>query len=232
MRNTIYYFTGTGNSLYIAQQLKKQLEDCQIESMTKEPPKKPIGGQEENIGFIFPVYYWGMPRIVKKFVEKLDINKGTYVFCIVNYGRFKVDTLGLLNDVLQPKGVELSYGYGVKMPGNYIINFGSKSPEKIHEMMENVNVKLDEIAKAITKKEVLPIKRLFTRISKWGNSSIYKNIEKFDEKFKATEKCTGCGTCSKICPVQNIKLNNQKPSWLHHCERCMACIQWCPQEAI
>ena len=88
MRNTIYYFTGTGNSLYIAQQLKKQLEDCQIESMTKESPKKPIGGQEENIGFIFPVYYWGMPRIVKKFVEKLDINKGTYVFCIVNYGRF------------------------------------------------------------------------------------------------------------------------------------------------
>jgi len=25
---------------------------------------------------------------------------------------------------------------------------------------------------------------------------------------------------------------NEKPSWLHRCEQCLACLQWCPQEAI
>lgn len=232
MRTIIYYFTGTGNSLYIAHQLGKQLGNCQIKSMSNEPPTPPVGGPEENIGFVFPVYYWGMPRIVKQFVEKLDIHKGTYIFAIVNYKGLKLDTLGLLNDVLQQKGSELAYGYGIKMPGNAITHYGPPSPEKTHKIIENANFKIDEVVKAIAKKEVRSIRRLGTRISKWGNSSMYKNIEKFDEKFTTTEKCTGCGICSEICPVQNIKLDGQKPGWQHHCERCMACIQWCPKEAI
>jgi hypothetical protein len=59
LKNIIYYFTGTGNSLYLTRQLGKQLENYQIESMTNDPPTQPVGGPNENIGFIFPVYYWG-----------------------------------------------------------------------------------------------------------------------------------------------------------------------------
>lgn len=232
MRTLIYYFTGTGNSLYIAQQLEKQLENCQIRSMSREPPTQPVGGPDENIGFVFPVYYWGMPMIVKRFVEKLDISKGAYIFAIVNYRGLKLDTLGLLNDILEQKNAELAYGYGIKMPGNSITNYGPPSPEKTHKIIENANFKIDEVAKAITKKEIVPIKRLGTLISKWGNSSIYKNIEKFDEKFTVTEKCNSCGICSEICPVQNIKIEDQTPTWQHHCEKCVACIQWCPKEAV
>lgn len=232
MKTVIYYFTGTGNSLHIARLLGKQLRDCQIRSMAEQPPARQVGGPEENIGFVFPVYYWGMPRIVKQFIEKLDLSEGTYCFAIVNYGGLKLDTLGLLNDVLRLKGAQLAYGYGIKMPGNYVINYGASSPEKISRITETANLELAKIAKAITKKEALPIKRSGTGISKWANGSIYKNIEKFDEKFTVTENCTGCGICNKVCPVNNIKLEAKKPTWQHHCERCMACIQWCPTEAI
>lgn len=228
----IYYFTGTGNSLYLTHQLGKQLGDCQIESMSNKQPTQPVGGPNENIGFIFPVYGWGMPRIVEKFVEKLNIKKETYCFAIANYRGLKLDTLGLLSDVLQQKSVELSYWEGIKMPGNSITYYGPPSPEKVQELMKNANFKIDEVAKAITKKEVRHIRRLGTFISKWGNDSMYKNIEKFDEKFTATDNCNGCSVCCDICPVQNIKLKNQKPIWQHHCERCLACIQWCPTEAI
>lgn len=232
MKTIIYYFTGTGNSLYIARQLGKQLENCQIRSMSRETPTKSVGGLDENIGFVFPVYYWGMPMIVKRFVEKLNIIKGTYIFAIVNYRGLKLDTLGLLNDVLKQKGVELAYGYGIKMPGNSITNYGPPSPEKTRKIIESANFKIDEVVKAAAKKEIVPIKRSGTCISRWGNNSIYKNIEKWDEKFTVTEKCNSCGICSEICPVQNIKLENQKPTWQHHCEKCVACIQWCPKEAI
>jgi formate hydrogenlyase subunit 6/NADH:ubiquinone oxidoreductase subunit I len=27
-------------------------------------------------------------------------------------------------------------------------------------------------------------------------------------------------------------MTHEKPSWLHRCEQCLACLQWCPQEAI
>ena len=60
--------------------------------MANEPPTEPVGGLEENIGFVFPVYFWGLPRVVKQFIEKLDMLKGTYIFAIANYKGFKFDT--------------------------------------------------------------------------------------------------------------------------------------------
>ena len=139
MGTIIYYFTGTGNSLYLARQLGKQLGSCQIESMAEQPPIQQVGGPDESIGFVFPVHGWGPPRIVKQFVEKLDIRKETYCFAIVNYMGLKLDTLGMLNDVLQQKGTKLAYGYGVKMPGNSIAYYGPPSPEKARKIIETAN---------------------------------------------------------------------------------------------
>ena len=53
-----------------------------------------------------------------------------------------------------------------------------------------------------------------------------------DKSFKVNEKCNGCGICSQICPVNNIKMINNKPKWLNHCETCLACYHWCPNRAI
>lgn len=41
-----------------------------------------------------------------------------------------------------------------------------------------------------------------------------------------------CGMCVKICPVKNIHIENNQVNWLGGCEQCMACIQYCPKEAI
>ncbi|MCG8569820.1 MAG: EFR1 family ferrodoxin [Spirochaetes bacterium] len=53
-----------------------------------------------------------------------------------------------------------------------------------------------------------------------------------DHGFTVTDQCIGCANCAKVCPVGDIKLEDQKPTWLHHCEQCFACLQWCPQSAI
>ena len=53
-----------------------------------------------------------------------------------------------------------------------------------------------------------------------------------DHGFSSNENCVSCGTCEKICPVDNVVLINGKPSWQHNCEQCFACLQWCPQSAI
>ena len=64
------------------------------------------------------------------------------------------------------------------------------------------------------------------------NRILYKNISNWDEKFVSNNKCTCCEQCAEICPVNNIKIENCHPVWQHHCERCLRCIQWCPNEAI
>jgi MinD superfamily P-loop ATPase len=53
-----------------------------------------------------------------------------------------------------------------------------------------------------------------------------------DKKFWVDDKCNRCGICSMVCPVSNIEMIDERPSWLHRCEQCLACLQWCPQEAI
>jgi len=53
-----------------------------------------------------------------------------------------------------------------------------------------------------------------------------------DRDFWTDNKCNGCEICGRVCPVGNIVFESGKPAWQHRCEQCLACIQWCPQEAI
>ena len=47
------------------------------------------------------------------------------------------------------------------------------------------------------------------------------------------EECTGCGTCKEACPVEAIKVENEKavvdPK---ACVDCGTCIEECPENVI
>jgi ferredoxin len=228
----IFYFSSTGNSLQITRQIAKELKDCAIKSMAAPPPGEPVGGPGETIGFVFPVYFLGLPRLVRSFVEKLKIRPGTYCFAFANYGGYGADALGMLDDILGRKGIGLSYADGVRMPGNYIVKYGAYPPAKVEQQIKNAASVVDQAAKAIGGKDRRPVKRRVVLFSKLINSLLYKGIAQWDRKFITTAKCTACGLCAQVCPVNNIKIQDGHPVWQHHCERCVACIQWCPSEAI
>jgi ferredoxin len=47
------------------------------------------------------------------------------------------------------------------------------------------------------------------------------------------EKCTGCGTCEEGCPVEAIKVENDKAVVdKEACVDCGTCIEECPEKAI
>ena len=233
MGSNIYCFSATGNSLTIARQIAQTLGDCTIQSMAAEPPDEPVGGPNQSIGFVFPVFYVGLPRLVKRFVEGLNIIEGTYCFAFINFGGTEADTPGMLEDILKEKGVHLSYAAGARMPGNYIVKYQAFAPDVVQKLIKNAMDKADEAAEAIAKGKLQPVKRNARLISKIANRNyLYKDIAEWDEKFNVTDKCTGCGLCAKVCPVSNIKMEDRRPFWQHRCERCLACIQWCPCEAI
>jgi Pyruvate/2-oxoacid:ferredoxin oxidoreductase delta subunit len=122
------------------------------------------------------------------------------------------------------------------MPGNYTPLYGAKSHTVQSKIFAKANVKINKIAAEIKsgKKGKLEANNKLVNyiFSKLLYNSAYKQIPEMDKTFWVDEKCNSCGICQKVCPVKNIKLENGKPVWLHHCEQCLACLQWCPTEAI
>jgi flavodoxin len=77
MESKIYYFSGTGNSLYVASKLeeKLKLEKIKITNKTIELKEK------ENIILIAPTYAMGLPLITHRFlkINKEKINKVYFI---------------------------------------------------------------------------------------------------------------------------------------------------------
>jgi ferredoxin len=233
MKTTLFYLTGTGNSLWVARTLAQALGGAEVKSIAVG--KKEKAADSRGIGLVFPVHIWGVPRLVLEFVRELKALHPDYAFAIaVNAGQV-ANTLVQLQKVLKKNGVNLSTGFEIPMPSNYIPWGGPGPREKQDQRFASAKKRISEIAAAIKDKEELPVERgpLWQRIL---FSPFYKmtfsQVPKMDRKFWVDEKCNQCSICSKVCPVQNITLQDGKPVWNHRCEQCFACLQWCPQEAI
>ena len=229
MHTVIFYFSSTGNSLQIARIIASELEDCLLKPMTSEIVDEPVGGPGRYIGFTFPVFNFGMPRLVKFFIENLKILPHTYCFAFISYGGYGADTLGMLEDILAQKNLQLAYANEVEMPKS---NASAPSDKTIEQVISSAIIKVEKAAKEIANRVKRPVKRKAACLTKVTNSWLYDNIAEYDKKFLVTDRCTNCGLCFKICPVSNIKIDDQHPVWLHHCEQCLKCFQWCPGEAI
>ena len=234
MKTTIYYWTGSGNSLWVARTLAQELGGAELESIAAGRQRKRTI-DSKVIGLVFPVHIWGVPRLILQFVKELKALQPDYVFAIaVNAGQV-ANTLVQLDKVLRKSGLTLSAGFEITMPSSYIPWGGPGPKEKQHQRFELAKGKISGIAAAIRAKDKGPVEKgplwqriLFTLFYKMS----FSQIPKMDRKFWIDEKCKPCSTCSKVCPAENITLQGGKPTWNQQCEQCFACLQWCPQEAI
>lgn len=235
MTTRIYYFSGTGNSLHVARMLARGLGETEVVAIPqaiRQPPATPA----ERIGFVFPVYMWGMPLIVERFCRQLQADSSTFCFGVVTCGGSAGGTLAQLERTLACRGLTLALGAVVQMPGNYTPLYGAPSESTQRKLFEKAELRLDSILEAIRAGRRGQVDRgsWFSRtvmsgfVYRFGS----KHLAAGDVKFLADEKCNGCGVCAKVCPVGNIALQDGRPAWQHRCEQCMACLQWCPQEAI
>jgi ferredoxin/flavodoxin len=235
MATTIFYFTGTGNSLMVSRDLAVELGETKLVSIPKAIHEKEIDLTDERIGFIFPVYFFGIPLIIRDFIKKLKLDNQKYIFCVVNSGGTPGASLEQISKLLIAQGSKLNAGFHIEMPGNYIPMYNPPVDEKCKALFEAEKQKIKEVGKLIKACENTGIEKGKLNFTKVFAPIIYKHSAKFykdAEKFQVTSKCDGCGICDRVCPVSNIEFNSKKPVWLNKCQQCLACIQWCPQKAI
>lgn len=234
MENIIFYFSGTGNSLAVAKDIAKKIDNTELISISEALKKGPVKLSNERIGFVFPSYYACMPPIVKRFISTLDFQGTQYLFGVVTFGGAYGMTLAQLSQTIAERQGVLNAGFSVRMPGNYIDKY-SAWPSSIQKIvLKREKKKVDQIASAVKEKSLarIPQGSLLLRLSEKTDYNLIANFGNMANNFHATKKCNGCGSCEKICPVDNIKLTDTHPVWGNTCEHCVACIQWCPQQAI
>ena len=95
--------------------------------------------------------------------------------------------------------------------------------------------KLKKLAEAISKNEARPYPRANAFVRKKRNSKMdpYLELQKYaDNPFTVSDECISCGLCSRVCPCNNLAIENGRPVFMHHCANCMACVVNCPKQAI
>lgn len=233
MKTSIFYFTGTGNSLYVAKYISKNIEDSEVIAIPKFLNKEQFETDSERIGIVFPLYYGGLPEIVIEFLQKIKIRRDAYIFAIATKAMSKGHAMNQIDELLLKRETSLNSGFYLTMPGNYIKMYNMKSKGTAESIIKKANSKMDSILEQIKKRENTKIDESALKcITKKLYSNFIEKVHTEDAKFYVTNDCSECGLCEKICPVNNITMKDGKPVWNHNCQDCMACIQLCPNKAV
>lgn len=221
----IFYFTATGNSLYIARLLGGG-EPFSIPAVLR-------GGERvfasEKIGLVFPVFCLGIPRIVRTFLQTVSL-RAEYLFAVMTCGNMAGDCGGLLQACMARNGQRLDYAERIVMPDNYLPFFdAARQRARKLDIEEHATAIARDVAAARhgVRRGGL-IVRGITRAAQLFQPMLFKACR----KFVVTDACTACGICLRVCPVRNIELVDSRPRFGRECEGCLACAHHCPSRAI
>ena len=251
MSTGIYYFSGTGNSLVVARDIAEKI-DGKLVSMSSVMREESVKPEADLIGLVFPVFYatndCGIPLIVARFVRKLENLGSKYVFAVCTCGYMPGTTIENLRKAIASRGGKLAAGFTLRMSSKKLDErkqqkMRVKRMKKLDFVCEYVNARREgrfETRGLLRKIVLAPLRALekpifmyrYKKLSNTSQNSFSELIPLADASFRTNENCTSCGTCARVCPVNNIEMVDGKPVWLHRCENCYACYGWCPENAI
>ena len=225
----IYFFSATGNSEWVANQLAVGTGDTavSITGLRKKKQTPPPVKAGETLGIVFPVYAFAPPRFVIEFVKRLEVDPGAFVFGVCTMGEAAGDSFRLLR-----KHMRVDSCYSIRMPNNYIIMKGCEPEEKIREKIAAAKKRIPEICASVKAKKIEFDVRKGPGAFLSAFGSWLFNRFAGDKKFRTEDTCTGCGLCAELCPLDNITIETGRPVWHGDCMQCMACVQHCPAQAI
>ena len=236
----IFYFSGTGNSYYVASKIASRSGE-ELAPIARLMQNAGDGYEYtlqdgEIIGFVYPIYAWAPPRIVLDFISKLKLlnYEGHYIFSIATCGDDTGNSLKVLRKSLQKKDLVLSAGFSVRMPNNYVCMM-DVDPERLkQEKLDAAEAAIANICDAIEERSKVNTDKLasgFPGLKTALVAPLFNNFGIRPQKFFVDDRCTGCGICEKVCCYENIKVNG-RPVWGNQCSQCFACLHYCPVKAI
>jgi len=231
----LYWFSGTGNSLAAARALAAALGQVPLIAVSQALHAPPAGAAARTVGIVFPVYAFGLPNLIARFLEVVPLGPDPYVFTVATAAGMPGATHRQAADILNRRGVALAAGWTLRMPENFSLlncHLGLRSvPTLLQRATERTAVIARSVqagTRGVQEDSLLPLA--------WAGGQVHHGASRFlpaaDRRFEVGAHCSACGLCAAVCPVGNIRIDNGRPAWSGHCEGCGACMQWCPVRAI
>lgn len=234
----IIYFSATGNCKYVAGRISEKTND-NMKSMIQLNKNRDYSielDDDESLGIVIPTYFWGLPALVTEYLSKMKIktdNDKAYIYAVSTYGTSPGASLGIIEYILKKKGYELSSRYSLRMVDTWTVEFDLTKEENILEFTENTESKLNDIISSIRDKKYDDLtehtkNRIFASFARFAY-----DLERKTSYFSVDDSCTLCGLCANDCPVDAIKIKDEKVVWVKDkCLICFRCLHRCPSFAI
>lgn len=233
----ILYFSGTGNSKFIATEFAK-LMNCKAFSIEDEMDFHALLSEHEQVAFSYPIYGSCVPIILRDFVEAhLKALRDKKLVILSTQYLFSGDGARVFTDLLKEIPYSVLYAEHFNMPNN-ICNFflfPIANDEKITKQLQKNLMKLKRVSEDI--KNHVTLTRGFNPVSKFlgyvSQRAYFPSGEKRAIKdVRIQDTCILCGLCIAKCPTKNLCESDGRVRGIGKCTLCYRCVNLCPQKSI
>lgn len=228
----IFEFSGTGNSYVIARRLADEL-GVGLQDISKHVRNERwvFDAQGEDVGFVFPVYFWGLPDHVRTFAENIQVRNPGRVWCVATCAGESGGACRMLAGKLEGR-LSMDACYDILMPENAVFYESAPTEEEAKAILADADAALDGIIASIKAGEDGD----HTRYSCDGDvDEMYAqyDIARHTDAFTIGPDCVECRICEEVCPSHAIRVYHRKPVWDEEtCNLCMGCLNMCPKKTI
>ena len=241
------YFSGTGNTKYIAQLFSEKMGAVCL-SIEADTPFSEAIAAHGTIAFCYPIYGSRAPMIMREFVAAhMAALKDKKLVILVTQAAFSGDGARALTDLFPRGHAQIIYAEHFLMPNN-VCNFalvrrtGEKATRRHMEAAEKKmeRIRRDIAGGAVRCRGFSPLSRLLGLVQgkPWQGDSKNAFAEKGSMEYRAKhgvridDSCTACGLCAKACPMKNLECRQGKVIHKNNCTVCYRCVNLCPRKAI
>lgn len=231
----ILWFSGNGNSRFVAEWLAENLGEEQKPMLDC----RTLDHEEKRIVWVFPVYSWGIPPVVLSRLRNMELPPESEHYLVLTCG----DDIGYVDRqwrrelMRRDDGCKVRSSFSVIMPNTYVLLPGmdTDNPEVEEAKINAAAKRLRFICKAI--RSGAAIEADVTRgAMPWIKSKIlyplFVAALMSPKPFHSDDRCVGCGKCAGACPMKNIMMRDNRPAWGKKCAMCLSCYHVCPQHAV
>lgn len=231
----ILYYTGTGNSAYVAKKIAGTVDDTYLNLFEKLRDKDYSEiVSERAFVVVCPTYGWQIPHILRDWLKKVKFSGPSDMYFVMTCGAEIGNAAQYLVRLCESIGMNYKGCMQIVMPENYIALFDAPEEAEARKIIKAADIMIDNVSGYISFGIRIPERPsgAIDRVKSSLVNAVFYPAVVHARKFRVSDDCTGCGKCVKNCVMKNISLKDKKPVWGNQCTHCMACICGCPKGAI